>query len=54
MPAAPTSVKCIDITLPSELLDRLMALAEYRGLSRTELIRLILTAHVNAQRETTS
>jgi metal-responsive CopG/Arc/MetJ family transcriptional regulator len=54
MPAPPTSVKRIDITLPSQLLDRVTALAEYRGLSRTELIRLILTAHVNAQRETTS
>jgi metal-responsive CopG/Arc/MetJ family transcriptional regulator len=54
MPAESTDVKRIDITLPSDLHDRLTALAEYRGLSRTELIRLILTAHVNAQRETTS
>jgi hypothetical protein len=54
MPAAPTSVKRIDITLPSRLRDRLTALAEYPGLGRTELIRLILTAHVNAKRETTS
>lgn len=53
MPAE-TSVERITLTLPSALLDRLTALAEYRGLSRAELIRLILTAHVNAQRETTS
>jgi metal-responsive CopG/Arc/MetJ family transcriptional regulator len=54
MPAPPTSIKRIEITLDSQLHDRLMALAEYRGLSRTELIRLILTAHANAQREMAS
>jgi predicted DNA-binding protein len=54
MPAESTSVKRIDITVSSRLHDRLTALAEYRGLSRAQLIRLILTAHVNAQRETTS
>jgi metal-responsive CopG/Arc/MetJ family transcriptional regulator len=54
MPAESTDVKRIDITVPSKLLDRLTALAEYRGLSRAQLIRLILTAHANAQREMAS